>query len=66
MAKDEFNCTGILPRVCGVSNGEGRCEETSGTLLTPSNPREAIGNDLYGFCCGLVTILKLYINTYSS
>ena len=51
LAKKELNCSIILLRVCGVSKGQGLLEETSWTLLTPSSPREAMGNDPNGLCC---------------
>ena len=57
--KDELNCIIVLSRVCVMPKGQGRFEETCGTLLTPSSPREAMGNDLYGLYCWPATRLEL-------
>ena len=64
VAKDELNCIVILPKLCEVLKDKGLFEETSGTLLAPSSPREAIGNDPYWFCCWPTNKSELYNSAY--
>ena len=47
-----------------MPKGQGLFEETSRTLLTSSSPREAMGNDPYGFHCQPATRLELYNSAY--
>ena len=64
MAKDELNYKVIFSKICGVLKGKDWFEETSRTLLTPSSPREAMGNDLYGLCHWPANRLALYNSAY--
>ena len=62
--KNKLNCIIVLSRVFVMLKGQGWFEETSGTLLTPSSPREATGNDPYGLHCRLATRLEFYNSAY--
>ena len=60
VAKNNSNYIVVLPIVCRISKGQGWLEETSRILLTPSSPREAMGNNTYGLCCQPNNGLEFY------
>ena len=66
MAKNKLNYLVVLSRVCRKPKDQGWVEETSGTLLNPSNPRESMGYDLHGLYYQPADKLEFYNSVYCS
>ena len=64
LTKDKLNYIIVLSKVCGMPKVQGWLKKNRGTLLTPSSPREAMGNNPYGLHHQLANRLELYHSTY--